>query len=55
MFAFTLDKSEGNFSPTARYRDDALNPGLIHWETQSPTSVSLSISGGDRPRGRDCP
>lgn len=55
MFAFTLDKSEGNFSPTARYRDYALIPGLIHWESQSPTSVSLSISGGGRPSGRDGP
>jgi hypothetical protein len=31
--AFTLDKSEGNFSPTTRYRDYAISRELIHWET----------------------
>lgn len=36
--AFTLDKSEGNFSPTTRYRDYAISRELIHWETQSSTS-----------------
>jgi superfamily II DNA or RNA helicase/HKD family nuclease len=42
--AFTLDKSEGNFSPTTRYRDYAINRELIHWETQSSTS-ELSPTG----------
>lgn len=37
--AFTLDKSEGNFSPTTRYRDYAISRELIHWETQSSTTV----------------
>jgi hypothetical protein len=37
LFAFTLDKSSGNFSPTTRYRDYAISPELIHWESQSVT------------------
>ncbi|WP_395156519.1 DUF3427 domain-containing protein [Ilumatobacter sp.] len=37
LFAFTLDKSSGGFSPTTRYRDYALSPKLIHWESQSMT------------------
>jgi hypothetical protein len=37
--AFTIDKSEGNFSPTTRYRDYAINREFIHWETQSSTTV----------------
>ena len=40
IFAFTLDKSSGAFSPTTRYRDYALSPELIHWESQSATSAS---------------
>jgi hypothetical protein len=38
VFAFTLDKSRGGFSPTTRYRDYALSRDLIHWESQSATS-----------------
>lgn len=38
LFAFTLDKSDRSFSPTTRYRDYAISPELIHWETQSATS-----------------
>ncbi len=37
LFAFTLDKSSGSFSPTTRYRDYAISPTLIHWESQSIT------------------
>jgi superfamily II DNA or RNA helicase len=37
LLAFTLDKSTGGFSPTTRYRDYALSPTLIHWESQSST------------------
>jgi len=37
LFAFTLDKTEGTFSPTTRYRDYAMSPTLIHWESQSAT------------------
>ena len=37
LLAFTLDKSAGTFSPTTRYRDYAISPRLIHWESQSAT------------------
>jgi superfamily II DNA or RNA helicase/HKD family nuclease len=37
LLAFTLDKSSGGFSPTTRYRDYAISPSLIHWESQSIT------------------
>ena len=37
LLAFTLDKSTGGFSPTTRYRDYAISPSLIHWESQSTT------------------
>ncbi len=37
LFAFTLDKSSGGFSPTTRYRDYAISRTLIHWESQSIT------------------
>jgi superfamily II DNA or RNA helicase len=40
LFAFTLDKSVGGFSPTTRYRDYAISPELIHWESQSATAAS---------------
>ncbi|MEM7705663.1 MAG: DUF3427 domain-containing protein [Pseudomonadota bacterium] len=39
-FAFTLDKTTGGFSPSTRYRDYAISPDLIHWESQSTTSAS---------------
>ncbi|MCB9920213.1 MAG: DUF3427 domain-containing protein [Planctomycetes bacterium] len=35
LLAFTIDKSTGGFSPTTRYRDYAISPELIHWESQS--------------------
>ncbi|HVM55068.1 MAG TPA: DUF3427 domain-containing protein, partial [Acidimicrobiales bacterium] len=37
LFAFTLDKTTGGFSPTTRYRDYAVSRSLIHWESQSST------------------
>ena len=37
LLAFTLDKTSGQFSPTTRYRDYAVSPELIHWESQSVT------------------
>lgn len=37
LFAFTLDKTKGEFSPTTRYRDYAISRDLIHWESQSMT------------------
>ncbi|GAA0479552.1 hypothetical protein Ade02nite_39480 [Paractinoplanes deccanensis] len=45
LLAFTLDKTSGDFSPTTRYRDYAISPELIHWESQSMTSA-------DSPTGR---
>jgi hypothetical protein len=39
LLAFTLDKSAGSFSPTTRYRDYAISAELIHWESQSTTSL----------------
>jgi hypothetical protein len=37
LLAFTLDKTEGQFSPTTRYRDYAISRSRIHWESQSVT------------------
>lgn len=37
VFAFTLDKTSGGFSPTTRYEDYAINRELIHWQSQSVT------------------
>ena len=37
VFAITLDKTGAGFSPTTRYRDYAISPTLIHWESQSTT------------------
>jgi superfamily II DNA or RNA helicase/HKD family nuclease len=45
LLVFTLDKTSGDFSPTTRYRDYAINRNLIHWESQSTTSA-------DSPTGR---
>ena len=40
VFVFTLNKADGNFSPTTRYRDYAISRELIHWESQSGTSAT---------------
>jgi len=40
LFAFTLDKTSGQFSPTTRYRDYAISRELIHWESQSTTRAA---------------
>lgn len=37
LFAFTLDKTSGQFSATTRYRDYAISRELIHWESQNAT------------------
>ena len=37
LFAFTLDKTSGQFSPTTSYKDRAISRELIHWESQSTT------------------
>ena len=44
VFAFTLDKSVGGFSPTTRYRDYAISPELMHWESQGSTA-STGVTG----------
>jgi hypothetical protein len=40
LFAFTLDKTSGQFSPTTRYRDYAISRELIHGESQSATRAA---------------
>ena len=47
-----LDKSVGGFSPTTRYRDYAISPELIHWESQSATA-SDSATGQRYIRQRE--
>jgi superfamily II DNA or RNA helicase len=37
LLAFTLDKTDGDFSPTTRYRDYAISRTLVHWESQNVT------------------
>jgi hypothetical protein len=50
VFAFTLDKTSGDFSPTTRYQDYAISPELIHWESQSRTTVTSETGQLPRPR-----
>jgi superfamily II DNA or RNA helicase/HKD family nuclease len=38
LFFVTLEKSEGDYSPTTRYEDYPISPTLFHWESQSTTS-----------------
>ena len=45
LLAFTLDKTTGQFSPTTRYRDYAISPNLIHWESQSVTRAESETGG----------
>src|SRR5690606_8133288 len=44
LLAITIDKTSDHFSPTTRYRDYAISPSLLHWESQSTTSAS-SLAG----------
>ena len=53
LFAFTLDKSSGGFSPTTRYRDYAISRSLIHWESQSITRADSSTGLRYRNHARD--
>jgi superfamily II DNA or RNA helicase/HKD family nuclease len=39
LFAFTLDKTSGQFSSTTRYRDYAISRELVHWESQNVTTA----------------
>ena len=43
IFAFTLDKTSGRFSPTTRYRDYAVSTDLFHWESQNDTSSVTTV------------
>ncbi len=40
LLTITLDKTGDRFSPTTRYRDYAISPTLLHWESQSGTRES---------------
>jgi hypothetical protein len=53
LFAFTLDKSTGGFSPTTRYRDYAISRTLIHWESQSSTRADSPTGLRYRNHERD--
>jgi superfamily II DNA or RNA helicase len=53
LFAFTLDKSSGAFSPTTRYSDYAISPTLIHWESQSMTRADSDTGLRYRNQERD--
>jgi superfamily II DNA or RNA helicase/HKD family nuclease len=37
LLAFTLDKTDGRFSPETRYQDYAISPTLVHWQSQNVT------------------
>ncbi|MBP6216529.1 MAG: DUF3427 domain-containing protein [Luteimonas sp.] len=37
LLTITLDKTGDRFSPTTRYRDYAISPALLHWESQAGT------------------
>jgi len=51
LLTITLDKSSGRFSPTTRYRDYAISPSLIHWESQSSTRAESAA--GKRYRNHE--
>jgi superfamily II DNA or RNA helicase/HKD family nuclease len=53
LFAFTLDKSSGAFSPTTRYRDYAISRTLVHWESQSITRADSPTGLRYRNQDRD--
>ncbi len=53
LFAFTLDKTSGAFSPTTRYRDYAISRELIHWESQSMTRADSATGLRYRNHVRD--
>lgn len=53
LFALTLDKSSGGFSPTTRYRDYAISRTLIHWESQSSTRADSPTGLRYRNQERD--
>jgi hypothetical protein len=52
LLAFTIDKTDGSFSPTTRYRDYAISPHLIHWESQSSTRADSATGRRYREHAR---
>lgn len=52
LLAFTLDKTNGHFSPTTRYRDYAISRELIHWESQSVTRADSETGRRYREHAR---
>ncbi len=38
LFFITINKEEGDYSPTTRYQDYPVSPTLFHWESQSRTA-----------------
>src|SRR5690606_8645241 len=54
LFAFTLDKTSGQFSPTTRYRDYAISQELIHWESQSVTRADSDTGRRYQEHARRC-
>lgn len=44
LFFITLNKQEGDYSPTTRYQDYPISQSLFHWESQSRTA-SASPTG----------
>ncbi len=53
LLPFTLDKTSRGFSPTTRYRDYAVSPRLIHWESQSTTRENGAVGQSYRSGGTD--
>jgi hypothetical protein len=39
LFFITLNKTEGDYSPTTMYEDYAISDELFHWQSQSTTSA----------------
>jgi superfamily II DNA or RNA helicase len=39
VFFITLDKTEGDYSPSTMYEDYAISENLFHWQSQSTTSA----------------
>lgn len=53
LLVITLDKSGDSFSPTTRYRDYAISPMLVHWESQSTTAADSPTGERYRNHERD--
>ncbi len=40
LFFITLNKAEGDYSPSTRYQDYPISPTLFHWESQGRTATA---------------